>query len=65
MRTKEWIRVRRDFRERYDAPRRAAPRCDAVYFGVIRFVPRREKEKSLEEQRGYTETPISPGSRAK
>lgn len=40
--------------------RRAAPRHDAVCFGVIRFVPEEEKEKSLEEQRGYTETPISP-----
>lgn len=57
--------VHYDFRKRYDAPRRVAPRRDAVCFGVIRFVLGKEKEKSLEEQRGYTETPISPGSRAK
>lgn len=44
---------------------RAAPRRAAVYFEVIRFVLGKEKEKSLEEQREYTETPISPGSRAK
>lgn len=58
---KGWIRVHHDFRKCYDAP----PRRDAVCFGVIRFVPGKEKEKSFQEQRGYTETPISPGSRAK
>jgi len=61
---KGWIRVHHDFRKRYDAPFRA-PHRDAVCFEVIRFVPGKEKEKSLEEQRGYTETPISSGSRAK
>lgn len=38
----------------------------AVCFGVIRFVPGKEKEKSLEEQRGYIRGHrFLPGSRAK
>lgn len=61
---KGWIRVHHDFRKRYDASRCAAPRCSVLRSDSFRAGERKGKIP-LEEQRGYTETPISLGSRAK